>query len=99
MLLMAFVATWNIHDEDENYFDLETRTNNALERYNRSMNDKFPTPYTSLPVVVQTIKLESYKQVKKCENICRGINQVPRIKETNIGLIPFCYSTFQIVNL
>ena len=29
---MDFVATWNIHDEDENYFDLVNRTNNDLER-------------------------------------------------------------------
>ena len=52
---MAFVATWNIHDEDEKYFDLENRTNNFLESYNRSMNNKFPTPHPYLLVFVQTI--------------------------------------------
>ena len=56
---MDFVTTWNIHDEDDKYLDLANRTNNALERYNRSMNDKFPTPHPTLLVFVQTIELES----------------------------------------
>ena len=96
---MAFVVTWNICDEDDKYFDLENRTNNALERYNRSMNEKFPTPHPSLLVLVQTIELESREQVQRCENIRRGRIKVPRLQETNIGPIPFCYSTFQSVNL
>ena len=96
---MDFVATWNIHDEDENYFDLVNRTNNDLERYNRSINNKFPTRHPSLLVFVQKIELESREQVERCENICRGRIRVPRLQETNIGPIPFCYSTFQSVNL
>ena len=69
MSSMAFVATWNILDEDEKYFDLENRNNNALENYNHMMNNKFPTPHPSLLVFVQTIKQESQKQVERCERI------------------------------
>ena len=96
---MAFVPNWNIHDEDEKYFDLENRTNNALGSYNRSMNKIFITPHTSLLVFFLTIKLESRKQVERCENICRGIIKVPRLQEKNIGLISSCYLTFQSINL
>ena len=69
MSSMAFVATWNILDEDEKYFDLENRNNNALENYNHMMNNKFPTPHPSLLVFVQTIKQESQKQVERCARI------------------------------
>ena len=61
MSFMDFFATVNIHDEDEKYFDLENRTNNALERYNRPMNEKFPTPHPSLIVFIHSIELESHK--------------------------------------
>ena len=87
---MDFFATWNIHDKDEKYFDLANRTNIALERYNRSINDKFPTPHPSLLFFVQKIELESREQVDRCKNIHRGRIRVPRLQETNIGPIRFC---------
>ena len=86
---MEFVATWNIHDDDEKYFYPENRTNNALERYNCLMNEKIHTPHPSLLVFVQTIELESSELVERCENIRRGRIKVPRLQETNIGPIPF----------
>ena len=92
---MNFVATWNIHDEDDKNFDLANRTNNTLERYNRSMNDKFPTPHPTLLVFFQTIELKSREQVERCDNIRMGRMRVPQLQETNIGPIPFIYTTFQ----
>ena len=99
MSSMDFVATWNIHDEDEKYFNLENRTNNALECYNLLMNNKFPTPHPSFLIFFQTIELESCEQVERCENTVRGIIKVPWIQETNIGPITFWCLTFQSVNL
>ena len=47
---MDFVATWNIHDKDDKYFNLENRTNNAFECYNRSVDNKLPAPHPYLLV-------------------------------------------------
>ena len=86
---MDCVATWNTHNEDEKYFNPGKITNNALKRYNCLMNEKFPTPNPSLLVFVQTIELESYKKVDRCENIRRGRIKMPRLQEMNISLVPF----------
>ena len=86
---MDFFATWNIHDEGDKYSNLEKMANNALERYTRSMNDKFRTPHPSLLVLVQTIELEPREQVERYENICRERIKVPQQQQTNIGPIPF----------
>ena len=54
-----FMETWNIIDKDKSHYDLQNRTNNALERYNRTMNELFPTPHPSLLLFVQTIESQA----------------------------------------
>ena len=43
-----FISCWNIYSEDDSHLDFQNRTNNALERYNRTLNDKFSSPHPSL---------------------------------------------------
>ena len=45
----TFITTWNINDP-HNAKDLElvSRTNDALERYNRTLNDMFSTAHPTL---------------------------------------------------
>ena len=61
----GFIETWNIIDEDAVYFESQNRTNNALERYKHSINGMFPTPNSSFPLFIQTIEINSRKQVER----------------------------------
>ena len=36
----SYIETWNIVDTDKQYLNLQNRTNNALKRYDRIMNNK-----------------------------------------------------------
>ena len=51
--------------------------------------------HPTLLLFVQTIELESREQVERCDNIRMGRMRVPQLQETNIGPIPFSYTTFQ----
>ena len=51
-----FIKTWNICNKYEKYKSLQNRTNHALERYNRIMNEKNPTQHPSLKVFVTTLE-------------------------------------------
>ena len=76
--------------------NLQNRTNNALESYNRVMNDKFPTPHPSLPLFVQTIENEARYQVTRLNDIRLGRVVPPVYDETTINAVPPCYTTFEI---
>ena len=89
-----FMKTWNVRDEDNDDYDLRNRTNNGLERYNRSMNDLFPTPHPSLSLFVQTIEKESRRIVKRLDDIRRGHVVVGEVDEAIIGEIPLCNANF-----
>ena len=59
------IASWNVYGEEL----VQNRTNNPLERYNRTLNDKFPTPHPSLLSFVTTIEEESCHQVTRLSDI------------------------------
>ena len=86
---------WNIIDADGEYFNPQNRTNNALESYNRVMNDKFPTPHPSLPLFMQTIEIKSRYQEQRLQDIRVG-RVVPRVYDkATIKAVPPCYTTFR----
>ena len=89
-----FIATWNICDEDEAYFDLANRTNNALERYNRRMNDLFSTPHPSLLEFVTTIEKESRYQVQRLDNIRYRHEIPPENMPLTLDEVPLIYINF-----
>lgn len=49
-------SKWNVHSIEDK--DLANRTNNALERYNRRLNDNFPSPHPTIALFVEVIKKE-----------------------------------------
>ena len=89
-----FMETWNIIDPDESHYDLQNRTNNALERYNRAMNDLFPTPHPSLLLFVQTIESEAREQVQRMDDIRVGRVVPLALEELTINEVPAIYTTF-----
>lgn len=52
---------WNVHCfvTENSEFTLINRTNNPLERFNRKMNDSFPTPHHTMTSFVEIIRLIS----------------------------------------
>ncbi|GMF38592.1 unnamed protein product [Phytophthora fragariaefolia] len=56
-----------------------TRTNNPLERFNRVLNTRFPTPHPSMATFVTVIKQISAEYVQQLNDIPRGrARRVPR---------------------
>ena len=86
----SFIKCWNIIDSDGAYFDLQNRTNNALERYNREMNDKFTTPHPSLILFVQTIEIEGRYQVQRLQDITVGRIVPDQLQDLTINEAPPC---------
>jgi len=87
---------WNIIDRDESHYDLQNRTNNALERYNCAINDLFPTPYPSLLLFVQTIESEAREQVQRLDDIRVGRVVPCEYMEATINEVPAIYTTFTV---
>ena len=90
-----YIATWNIADGGKTCNDLQNRTNNPLESYNRKMNGKFSTPHPSFPVFVMTIEEEARDQVQRLENIRLGREKPPKcdsgcLNRSSTHLQTFC---------
>ena len=94
---MDFIETWNIIDRNEEYYDLQNRTNNALERYNRRLNDVFPTAHPSLLLFVQTIEIEARYQFHRKQDATMGrVTAYPHQAEVTINAVPAIYDTFEV---
>ena len=70
--------------------------NNALERYNRVLNNKFPMPHPALALFVQIIDIEAQSQVQCLNDIRSGRIVPPTLQETTINAIPLCYVRFAV---
>jgi hypothetical protein len=87
------ISDWNING----VMSLNNRTNNALERYNRTLNNEFPNAHPSLVTFIQSIKLLTFRQVFELQQICRGIRMEPVHKIPELT-IPQEYIDFQYVD-
>ena len=86
------MKTWNIsHLQQDDHVAL-LRTNNALERYNRRLNDKFRTPHPALPKFITTLEEESRYQVQHQNDARRGIVVAPTTTQSELQEIPEFYS-------
>lgn len=63
------IKLWNI---SENTNAVSQRTNNALERYNRSLHANFSTPHPTMLIFVTTIRDEANLYVALYEDIKNG---------------------------
>lgn len=101
-------VTWNVHHliTDENGNRRETfegtseeeiqiyqRTNNCIERFNRTMNESFPTPHPNLPQFIRTIQEHSSRCVERIRRMSRGDEEAPRHNTTLVfGFPPLDYN-------
>jgi len=69
------------------------RTNNPLERYNRTMNEAMP-PHPSMQLFVKTINLESLSFVERLDNIKKKRFRPTPSDEVNIHEIPEDYYAY-----
>ena len=90
-----FIKTWNICDELKKHKELQNRTNNALERYNRSMNENFPLLHPTLKEFVSTLEKEGRNQVTRLEKIKHGITEAPNYKDLTLDEVLDCYIAFK----
>jgi len=54
------IGDWNVHD----VINAQNRTNNALERFNRTLNDLFSSAHPNLLNFVDTIRKQSFETFK-----------------------------------
>lgn len=88
----TFIKTWNIHHMDIDL--LQNRTNNPLERYNRTLNSKFATAHPNLLSFVKALEIESRSQVKRLNDIRGGNAVAPELRGVTIPEIPPMYNNF-----
>jgi hypothetical protein len=87
---------WNISLYKDTNDLLRNRTNNPLERYNRTSNDMFPNAHPSMPQFVTTIKGESQRYNEMLKDI-EEIRQEPvHHKAVEIPNIPREYYMYAV---
>eukprot|EP00957_Ditylum_brightwellii_P141001 10742170-Ditylum_brightwellii.AAC.1 len=72
---------FNVNTETRDIRDLQNHTNNALERYNRHLNEIFPKAHPNLPAFVTVLKKESNRVVTKLDQIRNGKIPLPTYQE------------------
>ena len=87
---------WNVSilaTEDINV-TVVNRTNNPLERFNRKMNDAFPTAHPSMHQFIDTIREISNEYVDTNKRIAQGSMSRPVHAPPTMYSIPADYATF-----
>ena len=70
---------------------LQNKINNALERYNWFLNDKFTLPHPSLTFFLATLEEEGRSQGIRLENIrYRKKSRRPAYEDLTLENIPYC---------
>ena len=87
-----FIAKWNVIGGIE--MDLNNRTNNSLERYNLTINDKLLTPHPRIAAFIKVIEEESRMQVGRLNDIRMNKISVRKSYKDNDVSIPSFYSDF-----
>jgi len=92
-----FKSTWltRYNKEDWNINGVknaQNRTNNALERFNRTLNNSFSTAHPNLLNFVETIRKESFEIVKKLNLIRLEKEKLPKHRHGIANKIPLAYS-------
>ncbi|KAJ8556684.1 hypothetical protein ON010_g9282 [Phytophthora cinnamomi] len=77
------IDVWNVFGLDN---ELIARTNIPLERFNRELNSRFPTPHSSVATFVTVIKTISHEYVRRFANVPRGRGRSRRVASEVIQL-------------
>ena len=89
---------WNIHRSKEKWENIQNRTNNPLERFNRVMNYTFPTGNPSVPKFIDGIKELSNQTVKLDDIKNKRVDPVQR-EEMFFYYPPRSYDIFDPSNI
>ena len=89
------IPTWNVHAATTVKLNLNDRTNNGLERFNRVLNNTFPTPHPNVMTFVGGIESLSRDYVKKMDDIRNGRSKAPQRDACTIPDIPRKYNDFK----
>jgi hypothetical protein len=90
-LLNFSPATWNIHGLS----GVQNRTNNALERFNRTFNSHFTTAHPSLIHFLEIVKKQSQETLQTIELVKKGKEKAPNHQVGINYEIPADYSAFK----
>jgi hypothetical protein len=92
---------WNIEafTNEDTLVTLINRTNNPLERFNRELNQAFPTAHPSMNDFVATIKRISCEYLYKLNRIDCGSMKKPVHAPVNRYPIPVDYYSFVVVEI
>ena len=90
-----FISCRNINSGDDSHTEIQNRTNNALERYNRTLNDKLSSPHPLFIQFMTTIEEEAHEQVIRLHNIRTGNVVAPKLKGSIYFEPSSIYNTFK----
>ena len=87
---------WNVHSfvTENSEFTLINRTNNPLERFNRKMNDSFPTPHPTMTSFVETFRMIFDGCVTDLARIAKGSMAKPVHLPVTVYPIPESYRSY-----
>ena len=71
---MRQIEDWSFCHENGEFTDYQNRTNNALERYNRKINEIFATPHPRMNKSVTLIEKDARYEVVRLNNIRSGLD-------------------------
>ena len=91
---------WNIHGllTENPDITLVNRTNNPLERFNRRLNNSFPSPHPSMSQFIDTVRAISDDYVLVLNRIKQGNYPPPVHQPATIHEIPSDYDDFIVAN-
>ena len=81
----TFINSWNIHHHDEEKSQDMKRTNNGLERYNKTLKALFSDETPSLLTFINTIEKESRDQVVTLDCIRNGLVDTSKKRKNDIS--------------
>ena len=87
---------WNFTRSPSARDNMVNRTNNPLERYNRTLNQAFPCAHPTMDHFITTINAEARRYARLLEDIQRGYATAPPHLPVPVPTIPPSYHNYQI---
>ena len=82
---------WSIYRIDDEHLKLINRTNNALEKHKRRINNKFPCAHPNVNVFVETLEEKYRWKSKRLDDIRNGHEIADNCGEATISNFPLEY--------
>ena len=93
----GMIKLWNLSEfiSSDSHFRLVSRTNCALERYNRTFNNLYARRHPGITTFVAGLDQETDNQVTRLEDIAAGRDIPPTYNDIPFPTIPGDYADFQ----